>query len=59
MWSRLAESPKGLKVKFTATVEVGMTKADFSGAKMGQSGAIILAGWLEHKVQYMIPTDYC
>jgi hypothetical protein len=34
------------------TVEVGMTEADFSGAKLRSSGAIILAGWLEHKVQH-------
>jgi hypothetical protein len=32
------------------TVEVGMTAADFSRAKLQSSGAIILAGWLEHKV---------
>ena len=32
------------------TVEVGMTEADFSGAKLGTSGAIILAAWLQHKV---------
>ena len=41
-----------LKVKFSVTVEVGMTEADFSGAQMGESGAIILAAWLEHKVQH-------
>jgi hypothetical protein len=34
------------------TVEVGMTEADFSGAKLQQSGAIILAAWLKHKVQH-------
>ena len=33
------------------TVEVGMTEADFSGAKLGTSGAIILAAWLQHKVE--------
>jgi hypothetical protein len=30
-----------------------MTEADFSGAVMGTSGAIILAAWLEHKVENM------
>ena len=34
------------------TVEVGMTEADFSGALLQQSGAMILAGWLKHKVQH-------
>ena len=34
------------------TVEVGMTEADFSGAKLQQSGAMILAAWLKHKVQH-------
>jgi hypothetical protein len=29
-----------------------MTEADFSGIKMGQSGAIILAAWLKHEVQH-------
>jgi hypothetical protein len=33
------------------TVEVGMTEADFSGAVLQSSGVIILAAWLEHKVQ--------
>ena len=33
------------------TVEVCMTEADFSGAKLGTSGAIILAAWLQHKVE--------
>ena len=33
------------------TVEVGMTEADFSGAKLGASGAIILAAWLQRKVE--------
>ena len=33
------------------TVEVGMTEADFSGARLGVSGAMILAAWLQHKVQ--------
>jgi hypothetical protein len=40
---------------FSITVEVGMTEADFSGANMGESGAIILAAWLTHKVQHMTP----
>jgi hypothetical protein len=35
----------------TVTVEVGMTEADFSGANLGLSGAMILSAWLEHKVQ--------
>jgi hypothetical protein len=44
----------GLRVRLPGvTVEVGMTEADFSGAKMGISGATILAAWLEHKVQHM------
>jgi hypothetical protein len=34
------------------TVKVGMTEADFSGAKLQTSGTIILAAWLEHKVQH-------
>jgi hypothetical protein len=34
------------------TVEVGMTEADFSGALMCKSGAMILAAWLKHKVQH-------
>ena len=42
-----------LEVRFPVTVEVGMTEADFSGAEIGKSGAIILAGWVEHKVQHM------
>jgi hypothetical protein len=41
------------------TVEVGMTEADFSGAKLRTSGAIILAAWLEHKVHHTTQTDYC
>jgi hypothetical protein len=56
---KAVDSNGKLKVKFSVTVEVGMTEADFSGAKMGQSGAIILVAWLEHKVQHMTPTDYC
>ena len=31
------------------TVEIGMTEGDFSGAKLGVSGAIILASWIQHK----------
>ena len=57
--SKAVDRDGDLKVSFPVTVEVGMTEADFSGAKMGQSGAIILAAWLEHKVQHMTPTDYC
>ena len=38
-------------VNFPVTVEIGMTEADFSGAEMGSSGAMILAAWLQHKVQ--------
>ena len=34
------------------TVEVGMTEADFSGAALQSSGAMILAAWLKHKVQH-------
>jgi Ran GTPase-activating protein (RanGAP) involved in mRNA processing and transport len=34
------------------TVEVGMTEADFSGSSLQQSGAMILAAWLKHKVQH-------
>jgi Ran GTPase-activating protein (RanGAP) involved in mRNA processing and transport len=33
-------------------VEVGMTEADFSGASLGPTGAIILVAWLKHKVQH-------
>jgi hypothetical protein len=33
------------------TVEIGMTEADFSGAGIGAGGAIIIAAWLEHKVE--------
>ena len=32
------------------TISTAMTEADFSGAGMGESGAIILAAWLQHKV---------
>ena len=31
------------------TINTTMTEADFSGAKLGVSGAIILAAWLKHK----------
>jgi hypothetical protein len=34
------------------TVEIGMTEADFSGADLGPTGAVILAVWLKHKVQH-------
>jgi hypothetical protein len=33
-------------------VEIGMTKADFSGAKLQPPGAIILVAWLEQKAQH-------
>ena len=33
-------------------MQVGMTEADFSGAKLGPSGAMILAAWLNYKVQH-------
>jgi hypothetical protein len=68
---KLAESLKdmGSLSKFTfsgdhrgskpVTMEVGMTEADFSGAILQQSGAIILVAWLEHKVQHTTQTDYC
>ena len=46
-----------LRVRFPVTAEVGMTKADFSRAEMGQSGAIILAAWLQHKVQHTTQTN--
>ena len=39
------DSPRSKPV----TAEVGMTEADFSGAMLQTSGAIILAAWLEHK----------
>jgi hypothetical protein len=62
--SRAVDRDEELKVRFSITVEVGMSEADFSGAKMGQSCAIILAAWLEHKVHRTITTlltqtDYC
>ena len=51
--SKAVDGGGELKVKFPGvTVYVGMTEADFSGAEMGQSGAIILAAWLKHKVQH-------
>ena len=34
------------------TVEIGMTEADFSGAILMETGTIILAAWLKHKVQH-------
>jgi hypothetical protein len=40
-----------LRVRFAVTIETTMTEADFSGAKLGVPGAMILAAWLEHKVQ--------
>jgi hypothetical protein len=43
----------------SVTVEIGMTEADFSGALLQSGGAIILAAWLEHKVQHMTPAYYC
>ena len=38
------------------TVELGMTKADFSGKVLGVSGAIILGAWLQHKDNGAIST---
>ena len=38
------------------TIEIGMTEADFSGAVLGSSGAMVLAAWLKHKVQH---TTHC
>ena len=35
--------------KKAVTINTTMTEADFSGAKLGVSGAIILAAWLKHK----------
>ena len=35
--------------KTPATLEVGMTEGNFSGAGLGPGGAIILASWIEHK----------
>ena len=32
-----------------ATLELGMTEGNFSGAGLGPGGAIILASWIEHK----------
>jgi hypothetical protein len=50
--TKAVDSDGELKVRFHVTAEVGMTEADFSGAQMGESGVIILAAWLEHKVQH-------
>jgi hypothetical protein len=33
----------------SATLEVGMTKANFSNKKLGVGGAIIISAWLTHK----------
>ena len=35
--------------KTPATLELGMTEGNFSGAGLGAGGAIILAAWIEHK----------
>ena len=35
--------------KTPATLELGMTEGNFSGAGLGPGGAIILASWIEHK----------
>jgi hypothetical protein len=40
-------------------VEVGMTEADFSGAVLQSSGAMILAAWLESKVKHTTQTNDC
>ena len=56
--SKAVDSNGELKVKFTVTVEVGMTEADFSKACMGPSGAMIVAAWLEHKVQHTTQTNH-
>jgi hypothetical protein len=48
---KLGGSPRGQNLAWI-TVTTRMTEADFSGAAMGPSGAIILAAWLEHKVQH-------
>jgi hypothetical protein len=32
-----------------ATLEVGMTKADFSNKHLGAAGAIIISAWISHK----------
>jgi hypothetical protein len=37
--------------RFPVTVDTTMTEADFSGADLGPSDAMILAAWLEHKVR--------
>jgi hypothetical protein len=49
------DSPRSKPV----TVEVGMTEADFSGAVLQQSGAIILTAWLKHKVQHDSDYNQC
>ena len=35
--------------KTPATLEIGMTEGNFSGAGLGPGGALILASWIEHK----------
>jgi hypothetical protein len=42
------DSPRSKPV----TVEVGMTEADFCGAILAKSGAIILSAWLKQQVQH-------
>jgi hypothetical protein len=32
-----------------ATLEVGMTEADFSNKRLGAAGAIIISAWISHK----------
>ena len=49
--NELANSEAGAALG--SMLKTGMTEADFSGAEIGKSGAIILAGWVEHKVQHM------
>ena len=51
---KAVDSDGDLKVNFPVTVEIGMTEADFSGADLGCHGAMILAAWLQHKVQHTI-----
>ena len=48
-----------IKFSIPVTIDTTMTEADFSNAKMGASGAIILAAWLEHKVQHTTHTNCC
>jgi hypothetical protein len=49
--SKAVDSDGELTVKMAVTIDTTMTEADFSGADLGVSGAMILAAWLEHKVR--------